>query len=47
MRFAQIAARPWSREDLDRLTEEEEQALLILRDECFQEKSKPPECDLK
>lgn len=31
MRFAAFAARPWSRDDLDRLTEEEEQVLVMRR----------------
>lgn len=31
MRFAQFAAMPWSRADLDRLTEEEEQVLMLRR----------------
>ena len=31
MRFAQFAAMPWSRSDLDRLTEEEEQVLMLRR----------------
>ena len=31
MRFAQIASRPYSRDDLDRLTEEEEQVLIMRR----------------
>lgn len=31
MRFAQFAARPFTRDDLDRLTEEEEQVLVMRR----------------
>lgn len=31
VRFAQFASRPYTREDLDRLTEEEEQVLIMRR----------------